>query len=102
MLAQLSKKSGSEKRFSEEQITNKLNELGELTKKILEKESVREIVYTSSKEKSETPIVEELDEDTFIPDIDISDMKLKGNLTESIGELDDIESAVDMLSRLKE
>jgi uncharacterized protein YfkK (UPF0435 family) len=85
---------------SEEQITNKLEALEELSKRILEKESVREVVYTSSSDIKEGPIVEELDEDTFIPDIDLSEMKLRGSSSEKIGKTEDAEETADILSRL--
>jgi hypothetical protein len=101
ILKNLLKKSSSEKTSSEEQITNKLNALEELSKRILEKEAVREIVYTSSKEKSKRPVVEDLDDELYIPNIYIDDMELKGSASEKIGEVDDAEEAADMLSRLK-
>lgn len=101
ILKNLLKKSSSEKTSSEEQITNKLNDLEELSKRILEKEAVREIVYTSSKEKSKRPVVEDLDDELYIPNIYIDDMELKGSASEKIGEVDDAEEAADMLSRLK-
>lgn len=101
ILKQLIKKSQSEKPPSQEQITNKLNALEKLSKQILEKEIVKEIVYTSSKDGSKTPVIEELDDELFIPSIDIDDMELKGSVSEKIGELDDVEEAADILSRLK-
>ena len=102
MLYALSKKD-SKKNIPEEQITNKLNALEELSKRILEKESVREIVYTSTKDRDGSPIVEELDEDTFVPEIDISDMELKGGSSaQTLGEIEGAEEAADMLSRLKD
>jgi len=94
-------KKESNKNIPEEQITNKLNSLEELSKRILQKEIVREIVYTSSKDYK-TPIVEELDEDPFIPSIDLSEMKLRGSSSETLGEIDGAEEAADLLSRLKE
>ena len=95
-------KKDSKKHIPEEQITNKLKVLEELSQRILEKESIREIVYTSSKDTGKTPIIEELDEDTFIPTIDISDLKLKGgSSSEKIGEIEGAEEAADLLSRLK-
>ncbi len=100
ILLALSKK-GSKKYIPEEQITNKLKTLEELSQQILEKEMVREIVYTSTKESEGLPVVEELDEDTFIPDIDISDMELKGTSSKTIGSLDDVDEAADALSQLK-
>jgi hypothetical protein len=101
ILKNLLKKSTSKKSSSEEQITNKLNALEELSRRILEKESVQEIVYTSSKEKSVSPVIEDLDDDLYIPKIYIDDMELKGTASEKIGEVEDPEEAADMLSRLK-
>jgi len=100
MIANLSQKSASEKNIPEEQITNKLNDLEVLSKRILEKEIVRQIVYTD-KDKRDDPIVEELYEEAFIPKIDISEMKMKGSSTETIGTLDDVDESADALSKLK-
>jgi hypothetical protein len=101
MLQKLVKKADGNKNLPGEQITNKLNALEELSKRILEKESVREIVYTSTTEKSKSPIVEDLDEELYIPEIDIDDMELMGSVSEKIGEVEDVEEAADVLSRLK-
>ena len=100
MLYTLVKKQ-SDKSPPQEQITNKLEELERLSKRILEKEAVREVVYTSSGEK-DGPVIEELDDDKFIPDIDLSELDLKGSSSKKIGEVDGAEEAADMLSRLKE
>ena len=62
---------------------------------------MREIIYTSSKESGEGPIVEDLDDELFVPDIDIIDMKLRGSSAEVIGTLDDVDEAADALSQLK-
>jgi hypothetical protein len=98
MIYALSKKN-SKNNEPEEQITNKLNALEELSRRILEKENVREIVYTSTHDKP--PIIEELDGDTFVPEVDISDMKLKGTSSKTVGKIEGVEEAADMLSRLK-
>lgn len=98
MIAKLGAKSESKKYIPEEQITNKLQLLEQLAKQILEKESVREVVYTSSKDK---PVIEELDEDIFIPEVDVSELKLKGSSSETIGTLDDVDEAANALSQLK-
>jgi hypothetical protein len=90
-------KKDSEKNIPEEQIKNKLLILEELSKKILERENIREIVYTSTKE----PIVEDLDEEVFIPEIDISDLEMKGSSGETIATRDDVDEAVNALSQLK-
>jgi len=101
MLYDLAKKK-SKKSDPQEQITNKLNALEELSKRILERERVKEIVYTSKYDgDSKKPIIEELDEDTFVPEVDISKMELKGSSSEKIGEIEGAEEAADMLSRLK-
>lgn len=101
MLLQLVRKPHSIKGISEEQITNRLNTLEELSQRILEKEIVREIVYTSSQKDGETPLIEELGEDTFIPSIDISDMELKGTSSKTVGTIDDVDEAANALSQLK-
>lgn len=100
MYALLSKKQ-SNNFSSEEQITNKLRELEQLSKKILEKEAVKEIVYTSSEERK-GPIIEELDDEKYIPDIDLTELELKGGTSsKKIGDVEGAEEAADMLSRLK-
>lgn len=101
ILKNLVKKATSKKSLPEEQITNKLIALEELSKKILEKESVKEIVYTSSKDSSGGPVIEDLDDDLYVPEIYIDDMELKGSASETVGKVDDVEEAADMLSRLK-
>lgn len=97
ILSLLSEKD-SKNTIPEEQITKKLNSLELLTKKILEKESVKEIIYSDKKSE---PIVEEL-EDSFIPDIDISDLKMKGETSKIKveGDVDEAEEAAELLSRL--
>jgi hypothetical protein len=89
----------SKKVIPEEQITKKLNTLEALTKKLLEKEAVQNIVYTNSKDKG-NPTIEEID-DSFIPEININDLKLKGESTKTVdGDTESAEKAADMLSRL--
>lgn len=101
ILKNLLRKTSSEKNLSEEQITNKLNSLEELSRRILEKENVKEIVYTSTKDSSKSPVIEDLDDELYIPNIYIDDMEMKGSASEKIGEVEDLEEASDMLSRLK-
>lgn len=101
LLFQLVQKKPSRKGISEEQITNKLKTLEELSQRILEKEIVREIVYTSSQKGGEIPLIEELDENTFIPSIDISDMELKGTTSKTVGTIDDVDEVAKALSQLK-
>ena len=62
---------------------------------------VKEIVYTSTKEKSDNPIIEDFDDEIYIPDVDISDLKLKGSSTKVVGEVEDVEEAANILSRLR-
>ena len=100
MLYALLSKKQSNKVPSEEQITNKLVELERLSKRILEKEPVKEVVYTSSVEK-DGPVIEELDDDKFIPDIDLTELELKGSSSKKVGDIEGAEEAADMLSRLK-
>ena len=100
MLFELAKKE-RRKSTNKEQTINKFKVLEDLSKQILEKESVREIVYTSSEEDIKGPIVEELDDEIFIPDIDIGDMELKGTLSETLEGSDDLDEAADALSQLK-
>jgi vacuolar-type H+-ATPase subunit I/STV1 len=99
-LSKLITEKDSKKSLSEEQITKKLAILEELSKKILERELVKQVVYTSVKENINNPI-EELDEEIYIPDVDISDLKIKGSSSQTVGEVDNVEEAADILSRLK-
>jgi len=101
ILSKLMNNQESKKSLSEEQITNKLAILEELSKKILEREMVKQVVYTSAKDNSKNPVIEELDEEIYIPDVDISDLKIKGSSSQTVGEVDDVEEAADILSRLK-
>lgn len=82
----------SQKGTNSEQITNRLNRIERMLKQ------GNKIVY---KELGDKPIVEELD-DQYIPEIDISDMQISGNITKTLEKTskEDIDSAADILSNL--
>ena len=84
---------GGRKTESSEQITNRLNRIESMLN------NGRRFVYTSD---DDSPVVEEL-EDKFIPEIDLGEMQISGKTTEVVEKTleDDIEGAVDMLSRLR-
>ena len=111
MLAQLLEKQLATTSKNPEQITDKLDKLELLSKKILNKEPkiVRQGVVSSSVNKSKRkrfegdPEIEELDK-TFIPKIDVSKMKLKGASKKTIKQdkqdKHDIDDSADLLSRI--
>jgi len=90
-----------------EQITDKLDKLELLTKKILDKDiKVVERVVQQSVKKSKAkkfedePEIEELDS-KFIPSIDTSKMKMKGKSKKTIQQdKHDIDDSADLLSRI--
>lgn len=93
-----------------EQITKKLNKLETLANKLLEKEPTvieaptapkrkGSVIKSRSKRRKE-PQIEELD-DTFIPEIDVSGMKMKGASKQIVKREEmDIDDSVDLLSRI--
>ncbi len=87
-----------------EQITDKLDKLELLSKKILKKEPkvIERKVQTKTKVKrvDKEPEIEELD-DMFIPGIDTSKMKMKGGSKKTIKQdKHDIDDSADLLSRI--
>lgn len=109
IVGKLLEKQKDAKKTNSEQITNKLNNLEELTKKILEKDldvtekksqiSARHPMLKIGKIIDE-PQIEELD-DKFIPNIDVSNMKMKGKSKKTIKQDKmDIDDNVDLLSRI--
>ena len=89
----LSKKEVSKTPLEKEQITNQLEKLETITKKILETQSARVI------EPGMEPVIEEFD--SFIPDIDISDMTLISSDVKVVKKDNkELEDAAEMLSKL--
>lgn len=85
--------------LNSEQITNKLDKLESLTRKLLDKKPEVVHVEKSSGKYKKEPKIEELD--AFIPDIDISDMKMKSGSKQTIEQdSSDIDDSVDLLSRI--
>jgi hypothetical protein len=87
-----------------EQITDKLDKLELLSKKILKKEPkvIERTVQTKTKVKrvDKEPEIEEL-EDTFIPAIDTSKMKMKSGSKKTVKQdKHDIDDSADLLSRI--
>jgi len=106
MVEQLLQKQVGNDDQKSEQITDKLKNLEELAKKLLDKEPViQRVVEVSSKSQPKTkkkpePKIEEL-EDTFIPSIDVSNMKMKGGSKKTIKQDKmDLDDSADLLSRI--
>lgn len=107
MMAQILEKQQDNKKGNSEQITNKLENLESLAKKLLAKEPkvIEKVVQTSVKTSkagtiNDEPQIEELDE-KFIPSIDVSKMKIKGTSKKTLKqETQDIDDSVDLLSRI--
>ncbi len=93
LLALLSKKD-SQKDKKSEQITNRLLRIEHILK------SGNQFISQGSM-NNKVPIIEEI-EDQYIPNIDISDMQIKGKSTETIeySSKKDINDTVDLLSNL--
>ena len=107
MLAQLVENQLVNKPKNSEQITDKLNKLEELSNKILKKkpEVVNQVVQVSNKKTNgkrfeDEPEIEELTS-KFIPEIDITNMKMKGGAKKTIKQDKvDIDDSADLLSRI--
>jgi small-conductance mechanosensitive channel len=104
IMMQLLEKDKGSNESKEEQITKKLDRLEQITSKILEKDDVvvERVVERSRavKKKSKEPKIEELDS-TFIPNIDISSMKMKGGSKKTIKQDNvDLDDSADLLSRI--
>lgn len=85
-----------------EQITDKLALLEELTRTILAKGPViiEKRINQVSKNISEEPIVEEM-EDTYIPEIDTSNMKIKTGTEKTVKrDNTDLDDSADLLSKI--
>lgn len=91
----LSKKEVSKIPLEKEQITNQLEKLETITKKILETQSVKKVEHQPNME----PVIEEFD--SFIPDIDISDMTLISSDVKIVEkDNEELEDTAEMLSKL--
>ena len=75
-----------------------------LTKKIVESTAIPPKLMKSHNKKisnKESPVVEELDNDEFIPEIILDDLEMSGSKIEEISMDDNILSDVDILRELK-
>jgi ribosomal protein L5 len=100
MIVNLAAKKVSNPNNNKEQITNKLEKLELIAQKILDEANVREVIYTKIPGKIDVDNIEEL-EDAYIPEVDISDMKMVSTGVETLKQdADDIEDAADILSNL--
>lgn len=102
LMKRLLKKQASDTPSNKEQITNRLNSIEKLLKR---KEPTRVIHVTKDQDESKRvdkePKVEEL-EDTFIPNIDLEGLELKGEASQESIKQDklDIDDSADLLSRI--
>jgi hypothetical protein len=95
MLSKLLAKDRGDKTVDSEQITNKLTKLEKLVSNFsTPKQEIKQFVPNSKKE----PVIEELD--SFIPDIDISDMTIKSKVKTLKQDGSVINDAADILSNL--
>jgi len=86
-------KSESKITINEEQITNKLEKLEELTRSIA---ASRKEGVADDKE----PVIEVM-ENMFVPEVDVDGMSIKGSTGKVLGEKDeDIDEAIDLLSSM--
>jgi len=93
MIELLGRKIESKSDLSQEQITNKLDNL----EKLIERQKYVVVPSTDSDE----PVIEELDE-RFIPEIDVGGMSLKGDTSKIDVESDDsVDETADLLSSIR-
>jgi hypothetical protein len=101
LIVKLIEKDEDKRTKNPEQITDKLETLEKL---IREKPVIsRNDVLNNRDLTNDEPIIEELtsDNDTFIPEIDVSNMKLKGASNKTIKQDNsDIDDSADLLSRI--
>lgn len=100
LLGKLLENQVSEPSQNKEQITNKLSSI----EKLLKKKQKTKVVHVTDKKttaKEKEPVVEEL-EDTFIPEIDLDGMHMKGKASKKTVKQDknDIDDSADLLSRI--
>jgi len=96
LIGKLISKQDSQKTTNKEQtIDDKLNRI----ERLLEESSVRQVVYTKTEGEKDVKI-EEL-EDAFIPEVDVSDMKMSSSGAKILEQdSDDIEGSANLLSGL--
>lgn len=104
LVTRLLVKQESDKNPNQEQITNKLSSI----EKLLKKQTTTKVIHVTEetkkdkKKKKKTPVVEEMLEDTFIPEINVEGMKIQGGESRKTIKQDkqDIDDSADMLSRI--
>lgn len=95
LLLKLVSSGTSQKGNSSEQITNRLNHIESMIRK------GQKPIYHESR-LNDSPKIEELDNDQFIPKINVSKMEISGKTTEVVEKKSskEIDDAVDLLSNL--
>jgi hypothetical protein len=103
MIGQILKNKRDEGTANSEQITNKLEKIEKLALKLLDKDPliIQSDRAVKTIEKPKDPKIEELN-DTFIPSIDTSKMKIRGSSskTKATNNKMDLDDSVDLLSRI--
>jgi hypothetical protein len=98
MMEELLKKSSADPPTNSEQITDKLDQIESLTKRIVEKEP-RKIEKPKLKNKKVKKSKSD-DTESFIPTINTSGMKMKSGSKKTLKKEMDVDDNVDLLSRI--
>lgn len=94
MLEVLVSKQAGELTPEKEQINNKLDKL----EKLIANQSTKTVVVKNKTSEYDEPEIEELE--SFIPEVDVSDMKIKSDVKKVKQDDDGLEDAADLLSGL--
>ena len=88
--------------INQKTFNNRFSRLEKMLMQLLEKEPkvVKEVIKTKVRRFEEEPNIEELDE-IFIPEIDTSNMKMKGNSKQAVKQdKNDLDDSAELLSRI--
>lgn len=98
LIAGLFNKSSSlEKGQDPEQINERLERIEQL---IVDRAAVKEVIYSTKEDTKKNPKIEEIDEGMFIPNIDVSGMKLKSSEHSEMDREEDVDETADLLSQI--
>jgi hypothetical protein len=98
MMAKILEKEQGNNSEGSEQITNKLSSLEKLISTFSNDTKKKEKVGRFIPDKNKEPVIEELD--SFIPEIDISDMKIKSKIKTMKKDSSSVNDSADILSNL--
>jgi len=101
MIAKLASKNSGNQGNNKEQITNKLEKLELIAQKILDEATTKEVLYMKTPGQIiKDDNIEDL-EDAYIPEVDVSDMKMVSSGVQTLKQDDDdLKDSADMLSNL--